>query len=164
MYCFGLFLIVNPVGNLTLNNTTKISKTIALLHKAKELVNPDSLYILYCSLIASYLTDGGGRIGKYIQMHITNSYIFLSQKEVIWIVCRANDCNCTAPLFILLNTLKIHELRGFNIMQIMYKIKNHQLSPGVQDLFQLRTTNYELRGIFLFQKPEIRTNVKEKTK
>lgn len=49
-------------------------------------------------------------------------------------------------------------------MQIMYKIKNHQLSPGVQDLFQLRTTNYELRGIFLFQKPEIRTNVKEKTK
>lgn len=83
MYCFGVFLIVNSVGNLTLNNTTKISKTIALLHKAKELVNPDSLYILYCSLIASYLTDGGGRMGKYIQMHITNSYIFLSQKEVI---------------------------------------------------------------------------------
>lgn len=44
----------------------------------------------------------------------------------------------------------------------MYKVQSHQLPPSVQDLFQLRTSNYELRGVFLFQKPMIINNEKNK--
>lgn len=44
-------------------------------------------------------------------------------------------------------------------MPIMYKVESQQLPPGVQDLFQLRTTNYKY-DTNLFEKPKIGTNAK----
>ena len=75
----------------------KISKSIAIIHKASKLLNTNSLYTLYCSLFLPYLNYCAEIWGN---TYITNlNTLILKQKRVIRIICKAGFKDHTNPLY-----------------------------------------------------------------
>lgn len=137
---------------------TKISKLIAILYKTNYLLNQRSLYTLYCSFIMPYITYCLEVWGKTYK---TNTEpIFILQKRALRIVNKTTYRASTNPFFIKLKVLKFRDMVEFKTAQIMYKVKNHQLSNSIQGLFQMRDSKHNLRGESVFQKKHIRTNAK----
>ena len=137
---------------------TKLSKSAAILYKTKDILNSDSLHMLYCSFILPYITycvEVWGRTYKTI----TNP-IFLLQKKVIRIINRADYREPTHKLFIKLQALKFCELVDLRIASLMYKAYHKMLPDCIQRLFQIRVCEYDLRGSCMFTKTKSRTNVK----
>ncbi len=137
---------------------TKISKSTAILNKAKDLLNQASLYTLYCSFILPYMCYCVEVWGNTYKTNIDP--IFILQKRAIRIVNKTKYREPTNPLFNKLKILKFRDLVDFKTIQFMYKVKNCQLPAGIQELFQIRESGYNLRGSFMFKKPPVRTNMK----
>ena len=140
------------------NVKSKVSKTVAILYKIKDLVNKESLYTLYCSLILPYLTycvEVWGNTYKTILQPI-----FILQKKAIRIINKTEYLAATNPLFIHNNTLKLEDIVKFNTATFMYKINNNLLPPSIQELFQTRETQYNLRGTCVLKQKLVRTNTK----
>lgn len=136
----------------------KISKSIAILYKVKDLLNEKSLYTLYCSLVLPYITYCVEVWGNTYKTN-TNS-IFMLQKRAIRIVKKTNYREPTNSLFIELKALKFKELVELKTLQIMYKANNHQLPESIQGLFTERECQHDLRGTCMFKKNQVRTNAK----
>ena len=136
----------------------KISKSIAILNKTKYLLNKTSLYTLYCSFILPYMTYCVEIWGNTYKTNIHP--IFILQKRAIRIIHKTAYREPTNPLFVQLKTLTFLDLIDYKTIQIMFKANNHQLPHGIQELFQLRESKYNLRGTCIFNKPSIRTNTK----
>ena len=86
--------------------------------------------------------------------------IFILQKRAIRIIHKTAYREPTNPLFVELKTVTFLDLIDYRTIQIMFKANNHQLPHGIQELFQLRESKYNLRGTCIFKKPSIRTNTK----
>ena len=137
---------------------TKISKSLAILNKAKELLNKASLSMLYCSFILPYMTYC---VEVWGNTYKTNTYpIFILQKRAIRIIHKTTYREPTNPLFIKLKILKFKDLIDYKTIQIVFRAHNNQLPRNIQELFQLRESTYNFRGISMFSKPLIRTNCK----
>lgn len=137
---------------------TKISKSLAILNKAKELLNQASLSMLYSSFILPYMTYC---VEVWGNTYKTNIYpISILQKRAIRIIHKAPYREPTNPLFIKLKILKFKDLIDYKIIQIVFRAHNNQLPRNIQELFQLRENTYNFRGISMFSKPLIRTNSK----
>lgn len=137
---------------------SKMSKVIAILYKAQVFISQHSLVVLYHSLLIPYMTYC---IEVWGNTYKTNTNpIFLLQKKAIRIICNKSYCEPTNPLFSTLQILKFWDLVDYVIIQFMYKVKNRLLPQHVQDLFKLRDSCYNLRGILFFEKVRIRTTAK----
>ena len=90
----------------SINN--KISKSIAIIYKARKILSTSSLYTLYCTLILPYLNYCIENWGNTHESNI--SKIFLKQKRAIRIICRAKFYDHTSPLFQKLNILELKDL------------------------------------------------------
>ena len=140
------------------NIKTKISKTIAILYKLKPLVNKNSLYILYCSLVLPYLTycvEIWGHTYKTILKPL-----FLIQKKTIRILHKTDYLAPTNPLFINKQLLKLEDLVNLNTALIMYKVYHKQLPHCILELFTERESQYQLRGTAFFSRSKVRTDIK----
>lgn len=84
------------------------------------------------------------------------------QKRAIRIVNQVYLCEPTNILFNKLHALKCVDLVDFFTAQRMYKVCNNLLSNCIQRLFEMRESQYKLRGIYVFKKIRARTNVKNK--
>ncbi|XP_019206884.1 uncharacterized protein LOC109196856 [Oreochromis niloticus] len=136
----------------------KISKSLAILYKVKDLINQTSLYTLYCSIILPYMTYC---VEVWGNMYKTHTYpIYILQKRAIRIINKATSREPSNPLFIKLNILKFKDLVDLRTAQTMYKAANKSLPHNIQNLFQIRPNTHDLRGILMFSKPVVRTNVK----
>ena len=140
------------------NTKRKLSKSIAILHKMKYIVNTNSLYILYCSLILPYLTYCVEVWGNTFKTIIKS--IYMLQKKAIRIINQSDHIASTNPLFIKSNSLKLEDLVNLNIAVIMYKAHNKMLPACMQALFEQRESKYPLRGTALFKIQTRRTNTK----
>lgn len=137
---------------------TKISKSLAILNKAKDLLNKASLNMLYCSFILPYMTYC---VEVWGNTYKTNTHpIFILQKRAIRIIHKTAYREPTNPLFIKLKILKFKDLIDYKIIQIVFRAHNNQLPRNIQELFQLRENTYNFRGISMFSRPQIRTNTK----
>uniref|UniRef100_A0A671WXI2 Reverse transcriptase domain-containing protein n=1 Tax=Sparus aurata TaxID=8175 RepID=A0A671WXI2_SPAAU len=137
---------------------TKISKSIAVLHKVKDFLNQVSLYTLYCSFILPYISYC---VEVWGNTYNTNTKpIFILQKRAIRIVNKTTYRETTNPLFSKLKALKFNDLVDFKTVQIMYKAKNKLLPSTIQELFQFKENHYSLRGNDIFKKQLVRTNTK----
>uniref|UniRef100_A0A8C6LUY9 Reverse transcriptase domain-containing protein n=1 Tax=Nothobranchius furzeri TaxID=105023 RepID=A0A8C6LUY9_NOTFU len=138
---------------------TKISKTIALLHRAKGLLDNNSLYLLYNSLIVPYLNYCIEIWGTTYKTY-TNS-IYILQKKAIRIITRSNYRDPSNPLFIKLKTLKFYDLVDYNILKCMYNANKRNVPAGLIKRFSKRHSKYDLKGHELFNIPRHRILVKE---
>ncbi len=101
-----------------------MSKSIAILHKIKDILNQKSLFILSCSLIVPNITSHS----------------------------RAQYYQPTNALFIKLKTLKFDDLVDLRTALIMHKAHNNLLPYCIQKLFVIRESQYEFRGKLMFRK------------
>ena len=137
----------------------KMSKTIAILHRSKELLNQNSLYLLYCSLVVPYMS--------YCVEVWENTYksnvkpVFTLQKRAIRIIKKADYREPTNALFINLYTLKFLDIVNLQTLLILFKAHNNLLPSGLQRLFVIKDTNYELRNTGMFETTWARTNIKQ---
>lgn len=139
---------------------TKVSQTIAVLHKVKEALNKSALFMLYNSLIVPYLTYCIEVWGCSCKTYIES--IFLLQKRAIRVVNGSGYRDHTNPIFIHLKSLRFNDLVEYNLLKIMYKAHQKTLPNKLQNRFKKRESKYELRGFEVFSLPEFRTKPKER--
>ena len=114
----------------------KISKSIAILNKAKYLINQASLFMLYCSFILPYMMYW---VEVWGNTYKTNTHpIFILQKRAIRVIHKTTYREPTNKLFIKLKTLKLQDLVDYKTIQIMFKAANQQLPHNIQGLFTRR--------------------------
>ena len=139
---------------------TKISRAIAILHKTKDILSTNSLYILYHSLIIPYITYCIEVWGNTFKT--ASNQIYILQKKAMRIVNKVDYYEPTNTLFINSNCLKFGELVDFKIAQLMFKINNRMLPDGIQKMFHKRETKYELRGTCIYSRVNAKTNAKQR--
>ena len=139
----------------------KISKSIAIIYKASKILNINSLYTLYCTLILPYLNYCIEIWGNTNESNINR--IFLKQKRVIRIICRANFYDHTNPLFKKLNILKLKDLIELRSAIFLFKASCQTLSKKLQLIFNFNTVDkkYTLRNQQDYQHKYVRTKQKQ---
>lgn len=142
------------------NLKAKLSKTIAIMYKTKDVLNKNSLNLLYCSLVLPYINYC---VEVWGNTHKTNiNPIFLLQKKAIRIVNQKDYREPTNPLFINLHILKLEDLVDLNTLTVMYKVNNNLLPRSIQELFEPRDNHYNLRGSCMYKNKKTRTNIKSR--
>ena len=102
--------------------TTKLSKTVGVLNRLKNIVPRETLLILYNSLFVPHMSYGILSWGyKNIQQ------LYKIQKKAVRIIERAKYNAHTDPIFKELNIIKIHDLVKLNELKLYYKFKHDML-------------------------------------
>ena len=114
---------------------SKLSKSIAIIHKAKHLLDRRSGMILYFSLFLPYLSYCCEVWGNTYSSNIKNVYIL--QKKAVRIVCNVDYQHPSNVLFIELHVLKLHDLIELRTAMIMYKAKTGCLPVNLQTMFHM---------------------------
>ena len=112
----------------------KISKNFAILKKLVKAISRENLRNLYYNLIYPYLMNGiivWGSAGD-----TTLSPLFLLQKKIIRILTGSGKLDHTSPLFVSLGILPLNLLYTFNVLVVIYKIRNDFLPHASSGLFQ----------------------------
>ncbi len=100
---------------------SKISRSIAVLNKAKQVLDYKSLHILYCSLVSPYLSYCAEVWGNNYKSDVQS--LFILQKRAIRSIHNAGYRDHSNPLFLQSQVLKFVDLVEFQIAQTMYKAK-----------------------------------------
>lgn len=140
---------------------SKLTKTIAIIYRAKYLLDKKSLFILYCSLFLPYLSYCCEVWGNAYTTYINGVYIL--QKKVVRIICKKNPLSHTNTLFYDLRILKLYDLIKLNISIVMFKANNKLLPDNLQFFFNAKyTTPYVTRQRNKLKHVYARTTLKAK--
>ncbi len=99
----------------------EVSRSIAVIHKAKQLLDHNSLRTLYCSLVLPYLHYCAEVWGNTYKTSLQSLTIL--QKRAIRAVHKVNHLEHTNPLFIQSKRLKFTDIVSYQTAIIMYKAK-----------------------------------------
>lgn len=111
----------------------KIAKGIGILHKARKLLNTETLITLYNSFVLPYLTYGVEVWGSANECHIKD--IITLQKRVIRIITRKRSREHTGPLFRSLKILSFHKLYKYCLAKMMFRFTKGFVPEGLKDMF-----------------------------
>lgn len=134
---------------------SKVSKCIAIINKAKYILNYKSLHMLYCSLVLPHFIYCIEVWGNNYKTSLQPLYIL--QKRAIRNIFKAGYSDHTNILFLNSKLLKLPDLVKFYTGQLMYKARNNTLPVNIQKLFTQREGGYYLRGNDIFKQPTVRT-------
>lgn len=137
---------------------TKIAKNISVINKIKHVIEYKALHLLYCSLVLSYLSYGIEIWGNNYKSLVHP--LFILQKRAIRIINKAGYYDHTNKLFLHSKQLKLPDLIEFYTSQLLYKASKSLLPMKIQELFELRVGEYELRGCLNFKIQTVRTTKK----
>ena len=135
---FTKFLGVMIDSNLTWKHhidyiSSKISKNIGILKKARKILANDTLLTLYYSFIYPYLNYCIHIWGSSAHIHLNK--ILLLQKKIVRIISGVNRLSHSEPLFINLSVLTMTKLHKYNIGLLMYKY-HHGWLPQILNIFE----------------------------
>ena len=136
----------------------KVSRSLAVLYKARPVLEQTMLRTLYCCFVLPYFNyciEAWGSAAKD-----TLRPLVVLQKKAIRLVHKASFLEHTNPLFLESKALKLPDLYTFKVAQIMYRAKSHTLPGHIQNLFVDRDIKYDLRGNRIFRKNYARTDLK----
>ena len=138
----------------------KLSKSIAVIRKARVMLKYDALYTLYCSIFLPYLYYCVEVWGNTYKSN-TNK-VFLKQKKVIRIIHNAGYIDHTSPLFFQSKTLKFPDIVSFFTGTFMYKAFHHSLPPNLQNYFTRNSNERRTRqSEFNFYQKYVSTRKKQ---
>ncbi len=137
---------------------SKVSKTIAVLNKEKQVLDNNSLHILYSSLVSPYLTYCADVWGNTFKSSLQS--LFILQKRAVRVINKVGYRDHTHSLFLQSKLLKLTDQIEYQTAQIMFKAKNNQLPGNIQGMFSQREGKYNLRGLFYFKNVKVRTTRK----
>ena len=98
---------------------SKLSKCIAIIYKAKQLLDKESLVMLYDSLFVPYLTYCSEIWGSTYKTNI--NCVYLLQQKVLRIVCNVDYRYHSNVLFKELRILKLFDSIELKTAMLMYK-------------------------------------------
>ena len=138
------FLGVILDENLTWNNhiehvQSKLNKTIGILYRARNRLDPNILKLLYISLVYPYLSYCILIWGHTHKTYLTK--LFISQKKIIRIITFSDYYAHTNPLFTKLKLMKLREIYSYFMCIFFYKYINSQLPNNIFDAFFTLTTS-----------------------
>ena len=115
----------------------KLTKSIFIMNKVKEVLNYEAMRTLYSALISPYLSYCLEMWGNAYKVNL-NPIITL-QKKALRIVHKAQYLEHTAELFSKSRILTLTELVKLQTLQVMFKAKWNKLPEKLQCLFQLES-------------------------
>ena len=136
----------------------KIAKSIAVINKAKHILNTRSLHILYCTMILPYLTYCVEAWGNTYKTAIHPLSIL--QKRALRVINNTGYRDHTNILFYNSHILKFPDLIKFKTAQVMYRAKNKLLPTNIQNRFPDKEIHYDLRNPSDFEQPLARLTLK----
>jgi len=138
----------------------KISKSIYIISRVKNVLPTNILKILYHSLVESYLNYGLIAWGNSV--HIQK--LFKLQKRAIRIISKKSYRSHTEPLFKSLSILTIHDLYESQVLLFMHDFKNNNLPKSFEHMFRLNSEIAErtTRQSHLYHISKPRTNYTSK--
>ena len=141
-----------------MNIRAKLSRCIGMFYKASQILDVDSLRMLYCLLYLPHISYCNEIWGTAYKSNI--DCINKSQKRVIRIICKASKFCHTTPLFSKLKLLKFNDLVNCNIASLMFRVSKKDVPLNIQKYFSLNHGNYGLRHSDKFQVKFVRTTRK----
>ena len=132
------FLGVIIDSNLSWNQhigyvSSKISKNIGIVRKARKIFSKETLLTLYYSFIYPYLNYCIHVWGSAVTTSLDR--IIKLQKRIVRIICGVSRDAHTEPLFNELSVLNINKLHMYNVGLFMYK-HHHGWLPQIFNMFE----------------------------
>jgi hypothetical protein len=138
---------------------SKLSKCLAIVYRAKCILDRNSLIILYCSLFLPYLTYCSEVWANTFKSNIRP--IVIQQKKVIRLISNEYRIAHTNPLFLKHKLLKFDDIVQLKTAIVMFKAKNNMLPSNLQNLFSLgMNSKRETRQHHGFKQKYVRTKIK----
>ena len=113
---------------------SKVSRGIAILCKARKLLNKEALIILYYSFIYPFLTYcieiWGGTYTSYTKS------LFVCQKKIVRIITNSKWNAHTDTLFTNLKLLRLYNIYHYRMLMFMYRFENNKLPECIYSLFK----------------------------
>ena len=131
--------------------SSKLSRTIAILHKVKNKLNMKSLILLYNALFLSHLNYCSNILGNTFKSSLKN--IFILQKRAIKCIC--NTHSMYTNFYTISNSLKFDDIVKMNSIQFMFRARNNILPKNLQLLYKAKSYNGNL-----FHRIKVRTDRK----
>ena len=131
--------------------SSKLSRTIAILHKVKNKLNMKSLILLYNALFLSHLNYCSNIWGNTFKSSLKN--IFILQKRAIKCIC--NTHSMYTNFYTISNSLKFDDIVKMNSIQFMFRARNNILPKNIQLLYKAKSYNGNL-----FHRIKVRTDRK----
>lgn len=135
----------------------KICQNIFVLNKVKEVLNKETMKILYSSLIVPYFIYCIEVWGNTYQINIKPLSIL--QKRAIRIIHKVNYREHTSKLFAKSRILKLEDLVKFQTLIILFKARHKMLPEKIQHLYQLEKEFSRRR--YNFKHQFARTTIKQ---
>ena len=127
------------------NLSSKISKSIGILYKARCFLNKHTLLKLYYSLIHCHINYANIAWGSTNKSKLEPLY--RQQKHVARLINFKDRFTHAKPLLIELKVLNIYELNIFNVICFMFKCKNNISPVPFHNLYNKKEkTKYILRN------------------
>ncbi len=136
----------------------KLANIIAILNKARHILDNKSMHILYKTFILPYLSYGVEIWGNTYKTNLQS--ISILQRRAIRIINNVGYLEQTNVLFLQSNILKFIDLVKFKTAQVMFKARNKLLLGNLQNIFLERQGGYNLREELNFKRINIRTTLK----
>ena len=111
----------------------KLSKRTAILYKCSQVINSQSMHILYSSLFLPYISYCSEILGNTYPSN-ANCLIVL-QKRAIKLLFGVDRLDHTTPLFYRSHTLKFPDLVKIKTAMFMYKAYYCMLPANIQEHF-----------------------------
>lgn len=139
----------------------KISKSIGIICKAKNVLDRATLRTLYFSFIHPHLTYAIEIWGKSANVHV-NSILRL-QKKALRIITSVNRYAESAPIFHNLKILTVYQIYHLQTLLFLYKFTNGILPSIFGDFFQKLNSTRETRNDGLFRIPLMKNTFSQRS-
>ena len=137
--------------------SSKISKSIGILYKSRDVLSKQCLKQLYFSFIHSYVNYANIAWASTSKSKLKRLY--RCQKHAARVIYHKDWYTHASPLLNDMKALNVFKLNIFNILCFMYKCKQNLNPPVFRNIFTHRTkTKYALRNEYSIQEPLCRTN------
>ena len=137
--------------------SSKISKSISILYKSRDVLSKQCLNQLYFSFIHSYVNYANIAWASTCKSKLERLY--RCQKYAARVIYHKDRYTHASPLLNDMTALNVFKLNIFNILCFMYKCKQNLNRPVFRNIFTHRTkTKYVLRNEYSIQEPLFRTN------
>ena len=134
-----------------------VSRNTGVIYKLRSCIPQEVLFILYSTLILSYINYGMLAWGKSFKTQIHR--LFVVQKRVIRIICKANYRAHTNLLYYENGILKLEDLYSMQLGTLMFSIHSGDLPPALAQIFRRNNQihSYNTRQASALHLPYART-------
>jgi len=137
---------------------TKLSKTLGILYRTRNLLDETTLKTLYNSLFLPYLNYCCEIWGNTLKTNLRP--IELLQRKSLRLISNVSRYECTTPLFARFNLLKFKDLVKWKTATVMQKVFLGQMPKKIQQYFTIKKTKYPRRQLNKFTLNLHRTRLK----